>query len=141
MNHNVANLTNWSSRSLHVGPIYSIMRKPRHWEHGAGTVRALVPSAEDLEAVRAGRIDVATYRDRFLADIDVEALEPGRLRVATYVAGRGFEGGHPVGNVFTACCACSRETAARGECHRAWCAPLLVAAGWRVVLDGREVTP
>lgn len=26
-----------------------------------------------------------------------------------------------------------------GRCHRAWVAPLLVAAGWRVVLDGEEV--
>lgn len=36
-------------------------------------------------------------------------------------------------------CACSREEAAAGRCHRAWAAPVLVAAGWRVVLDGVEV--
>lgn len=28
---------------------------------------------------------------------------------------------------------------AAGRCHRAWAAPVLVAAGWRVVLDGVEV--
>ncbi len=36
----------------------------------------------------------------------------------------------------TLCFACSRAHAARGLCHRVWAAELLVAAGWRVVLDG-----
>lgn len=26
-----------------------------------------------------------------------------------------------------------------GRCHRAWAAPFLVRAGWRVILDGVEV--
>jgi len=40
----------------------------------------------------------------------------------------------------TLCCACSAANAARDLCHRAWAAPYLVRAGWRVLLDGVEVT-
>lgn len=36
-------------------------------------------------------------------------------------------------------CACSRTDAAVARCHRAWAAPFLARAGWRVVLDGAEV--
>lgn len=41
----------------------------------------------------------------------------------------------------TLICACSREAAAASRCHRTWAAYLLHAAGWRVVLDGVEVSP
>jgi hypothetical protein len=101
--------------------VFSIMAKPRRWEHGAGFVRELVPRLEDLEAIQAGRITFDQYRARFVAGVDLEALRPP----------------HPVlQNGDTLCCACSREAAARGECHRLWSAKLLVEAGWNVVLDG-----
>ena len=36
-------------------------------------------------------------------------------------------------------CACSREAAAAGRCHRVIAADLLKRAGWSVVLDGRSL--
>lgn len=39
----------------------------------------------------------------------------------------------------TLICACSREAAAAGRCHRVIAADLLTRAGWSVVLDGRNL--
>lgn len=39
----------------------------------------------------------------------------------------------------TLICACSREAAAAGRCHRVIAADLLKRAGWTVVLDGRSL--
>lgn len=39
----------------------------------------------------------------------------------------------------TLICACSREAAAAGRCHRVIAADLLKRAGWSVVLDGRNL--
>lgn len=39
----------------------------------------------------------------------------------------------------TLICACSREAAAAGRCHRVIAADLLKRAGWAVVLDGRAL--
>ncbi len=39
----------------------------------------------------------------------------------------------------TLICACSREAAAAGRCHRVIAADLLKRAGWAVVLDGRSL--
>lgn len=127
-------LTNFASRKPpHRGPgaVYSIMAKPRRWEHGDGTVHGLVPATSDLDAARSGAIDVAEYRRRYIAGAPAPKwLVPGSLEI-----GPGF----PAADGDTLCCACSRDAAARGECHRVWAADLLVAAGWRVVLDGVEV--
>lgn len=43
----------------------------------------------------------------------------------------------PVPGGATLICACSREAAAAGRCHRVIAADLLKRAGWSVVLDGR----
>lgn len=61
-------LTNFASRlPPHRGPgrTYSIMAKPRRWEHGEGSVWRLTPRPTDLDAVRSGAIDIAEYRRRF----------------------------------------------------------------------------
>jgi hypothetical protein len=82
----------------------------------------------------------AVYRERFLADLDGRNLKPGYLMATIH---NELSGSKPIVVVVkdgdTLCCACSREDAANGKCHRAWVAPLLKAAGWRVVLDGVEV--
>lgn len=130
-------LTNWSSRKLHgPGRKLSIMARPRAWEHGDGRVAAFVPDARDLAAVRAGTIDVAEYRRRCEALFQRERHWPGML-----VADDQSLGMDEVRDGDTLLCACSREAAARGECHRVWAAAALARAGWRVVLDGTEVTP
>ena len=39
----------------------------------------------------------------------------------------------------TLCCACSKQKAAEGRCHRVWAAAALARAGWNVILDGIPV--
>ena len=130
-------ITNWSSRSLRgPGRSWSIMAAPRTWEHGDGTVAALVPHRPDLLLVKAGKISMAEYRKRYLARLGAIGwlpLEPGQLcgRMDTHT-------GDLVRDGDTLLCACSREAASKCECHRVWAAELLIQAGWRVVLDGQE---
>lgn len=134
-------LTNFASRrppQRGPGRVWTIMAKPRHWEHGDGAVLALTPDASDLDAVRAGAMHVDEYRRRFIAMAECEWIAttgPHRMKACARVG----DGIWPVADGDTLCCACSREAAARGECHRAWAADLLVKAGWRVILDGVEM--
>lgn len=125
-----------------VGPRsqITIMAKPRaqYGEMGIGRVAALTPPVELLEEAKAGWIDVDEYRTAFLGPLFAAGtadLEPGRLVYEPW------EGGPPTrvepGDTLT--CACGRKAAARGACHRVWAAAMLVTAGWRVVLDGREL--
>lgn len=145
-------VTNWSSRKLHgSGRKFTIMALPRRWEYGDGKVPLLTPSEQDLLAVRAEDISVAEYRTRFLAKVDRVvglgetggqqqlrwSLKPGEL--FAIVPGPIETRGSLVEDADTLCCACSREAAERGQCHRVWAAHLLVEAGWRVVLDGVEI--
>lgn len=120
-------LTNWSSKSLHgTGQRYTMMAAPRRWEFGDGAIADLTPTLTDLREVRRGEIAFEVYRDRFLA-LARGDLSPGNLRTAD---------GREVVDGDTLLCACSRADAAAGRCHRVWAADLLVAAGWRVLLDG-----
>lgn len=63
------------------------------------------------------------------------SLRPGDL-FAQANAGRGLI---EVKAGDTLICACGREKAAKGQCHRAWAGVLLAAHGWRVFLDGAEL--
>lgn len=128
-------LTNWSSPKLHgPGRKWTIMARPRAWEHGEGSLWALLPMEEDLLSVKAGTMSVADYRARCETRFTTyaDALIPGVLR-----DGRARHAGKPlvVADGDTLCCACGRGA----ECHRRWAAPFLVRAGWRVILDGVEV--
>jgi len=134
-------LSNWSSHrtpGCHgPGRKLTIMAAPRAWEHGEGRVVWLTPDERDLRDAKAERISVDVYRERFETFARLHLgrghLAPGELITTTADGSRSVEDGD------TLCCACSRDEAAAGRCHRAWAAPLLVAAGWRVVLDGEEV--
>lgn len=137
-------LSNWGSHSTpgHHGPgkKWTIMARPRKFEQGAGTVIPLPPDPEDLADVRAGRMTVEQYRDAYLTAVREAVgrgwlLGPGKLEAATSKP----HDYRTVGDGDTLCCSCSREAAARGECHRVWAARLLHDAGWRVVLDGVEL--
>lgn len=133
-------VTNWSSRSLFgPGRRLTIMAAPRHWEKGEGYVRYLRPNEADLEAARGGSISAAEYERRYLNGLRLvwRELKPGAL---SWIGTRlhRVAGLHPVEDGDTLCCACSREAAARGECHRVWAAHALGRSGWRVVLDGAE---
>ncbi len=115
----------------------SIMAAPRAWEHGEGVVTVLVPALPDLRAAKAGAMEMAEYRARFerrLVDVaKAGALDRGGLlfEVPPYRSAP-----LPVADGDTLCCACSIAEARAGRCHRAWAAPYLRRAGWRVVLDG-----
>lgn len=132
-------LTNWSSPRLHgPGRKLTIMARPRAWEHGEGVVVALQPRDETRHLMVSALADrsnveaMATYlramEVRWRAATD---LGPGRLECVT-ATGLGL-----VHDGDTLCCACARGA----ECHRRWAAPFLVAAGWRVILDGVEFLP
>lgn len=136
-------LTNWSSRGLHgPGRKLTIMALPRRWEHGDGSVSALLPNPDDLRAVKSGTLPIAEYRRRFEAHMEA-CSRAGSLgpRGLLFEVPPFDDVPVPVRDGDTLCCACSREAAARGECHRVWAAEALARAGWRVVLDGAEVSP
>lgn len=121
-------VSNWSSHKTlgHHGPgrKLTIMPNPRHWERGEGQVGWLCPHMQDLQDVRSGAIDVDEYERRYRKWVG------GMLRSASSL---GLQDGD------TLCCACSREAAAAGRCHRVWAADILLALGFQVVLDGREL--
>lgn len=126
-------VSNWASRRSpgHHGPgrAWTIMAKPRHFERGDGVVPALVPDVLDLGLVQSHRISVAEYRRRYMLGLEAQS---GPLMASPRITRNVV----PVADGDTLCCACSRDKAAAGECHRVWAAEALQAAGWRVVLDG-----
>jgi hypothetical protein len=134
-------LSNWSSHKTpgHHGPgrKLTIMANPRHWERGDGAVSRLRPSMVDVRGARDGRLSLTTYRQRYLARLALDMHGPGHLYAwIPYATSHQL-----VSDGDTLCCACSRDKAAAGECHRVWAAEALAGAGWRVILDGKELAP
>lgn len=131
-------LSNWSSHrtpGCHgPGRKFTIMARPRAWEHGDGRVPDLTPAETNLLDAQAGRITGDEYQRRFEAALNPLALSPVQLTVYT------ADGFGLVRDGDTLCCACSRANAAAGLCHRVWAAHALARVGWRVVLDGEELT-
>lgn len=133
-------VTNWSSRKLHgPGRKFTIMAAPRHWERGDGLCWFLTPSPLLWELVWTERIDLTEYRRQFKERLATRRqrgeLQPGELFAAHDGRKLYLRDGD------TLCCACSRDRAAAGECHRVWAATALARAGWRVILDGKELKP
>lgn len=151
------------------GPVYSIMRHPRRHmgEEGEGRVLRLTPQSAlvmpaigakkaydrgDEAAAAAWRTYEEALRARWERPDWIRACAPGALRFAEEERGAFKEGEclpwddswwrerGPVPDGATLICACSREAAAAGRCHRVIAADVLRIAGWRVILDGREVT-
>ena len=136
-------VTNWSSVKLHgPGRAWTIMARPRRWEHGDGVVWDLVPDPDDLDALHDGFMSAVAYREAFrrgLAAV-MGMLEPGNLHARPERRERfGDREEVPVEDGDTLCCACGKRQAAEGWCHRVWAAEALIGAGWRVILDGREL--
>ena len=151
-------LSNWSSHrtpNMHgPGRKLSIMASPRPWEYGAGRVDAVSPITSRLRrlmataiADRSDEAAMIAYREAFDELLGVHLVlgflapwvddDSGGL---VAVGWSGTPRTSPVVDGDTLLCACSVAEAAAGRCHRAWIAPVLVRAGWRVVLDGAEVT-
>lgn len=140
-------VTNWSSRKLHgpyPGRKWTIMARPRKWEHGEGGILVLTPSPHDLtEGLMLRALsDRGSEREAASMRVYREAMEQrweqaaDLLRPGGLVALDGDGWRHLVGDRDSLLCACARSA----ECHRRWAVPFLRRAGWRVVLDGEEVT-
>lgn len=152
-----------SKQSVGPGPVYSIMRFPRGHtaELGEGRVLALTPPRRlAAPAIKAKRAADRQPADEALANAwaryeavlrevwarHADRLAPGRLAWAQpAISGQPWDGefwirGGAVPRGATLICACARSAASAGRCHRVIAADLLGAAGWRVVLDGKEVT-
>lgn len=146
--------------------VYSIMRFPRadKGEAGFGRVLGLTPPSRLAKPAIAAKKDTdageaaaaQAWRDyeealRAVWARHTRRLVPGRLSWAeesprgradarTWDGSMWVKGGQ-VPDGATLICACSRQAAADRRCHRVIAAELLAAAGWRVLLDGREVAP
>ena len=138
-------LTNWSSRRLHgPGRKWTIMAAARGRMRGDGAVSCFVPPLQLLREVQAGRMTEDAYATKLWAVAEAEwAALPGwgspfapDVLLAYESAGYAVY----VRDGDSLLCACARAKAAAGRCHRATAAPFLVRAGWRVLLDGVEVT-
>ena len=133
-------VTSWKSRRFHgPGHRYTIMARPwRDREFGEGHVKYLSPEPEWIDEVREGFLSWRAYewqcRERF------DALPPGFLAAEEVSDGIGGHHKRDVEDGDTLCCTCSVAQAADGLCHRVWAAEALVAAGWRVVLDGKKLS-
>ena len=115
------------------------MVRTSHFAKPDGLVPLLTPRAIDLADYRDGKTDILEYRQRYFKNVLATGdCAPGKLIWEPFSF---FEQNNkqPVESGDTLCCACSREKAANGECHRAWAAVLLREAGWEVVLDGRKL--
>lgn len=138
-------LTNVASLKTpgHKGPRdghLTIQARPPHWARGQGRVNVLAPlgalEALMVEAIkeRKSRTEsndcMIRYRAAYEHHLAQNNLSPWRLGV---VADDGFEF---VQDGDTLTCTCAKGV----DCHRRWAAPFLVNAGWRVILDGKEVT-
>lgn len=145
-------LTNWSSRRLHgPGRAFTIMARPRAWEWGAGRIDVLSPlgpmgplmerALKDRRGGEDSWPSLTRYYIAFTAHL-ADALAAGDISALSMLAVNA--NGCDVATIQdgdTLCCACSVAESRAGRCHRAWAAPFLVRAGWRVVLDGVEVAP
>jgi hypothetical protein len=136
-------VTNWSSVKLHgPGRQWTIMARPRSWERGDGYVLDLAPYCDDLDDLHEGFMTAVAYKAKFTERLRgvASCLTPGNLHARPErreLFGERDEVRVEDGD--TLCCACGKRQAAEGWCHRVWAAEALVAAGWRVILDGREL--
>lgn len=134
---NVASLRSEGFRGQ--GPVFNIQARPPHWGAGQGRVDVLAPlgqleslmdAARDELRNLAGDQAFTRYRAAYEAHLSAQDLRPGRLEASTR-----FNVNVKVTDGETLTCTCARDK----PCHRRWAAPFLVAAGWRVVLDGEEL--
>lgn len=123
-----------------VGPgdQFTIQRHPEliRGECGRGAVPLLIHDCP-LDSVEKSALSREEYRDQYLAAIKRRGPKygPGRLRAHLRREIVDVQAGD------TLTCRCSSKAAAKGLCHRVWAAAILSAAGWKVILDGREIDP
>ena len=132
-------LTSFEARHLH-GPGHRYAIKAWSWmdgELGEGRVSSLCPEPEWIDEFREGFLSLRAYEWKCRNSFSV--LWPGCL-VAEDVRNGNRKKEREVRDGDTLCCTCSVDEAEAGLCHRVWAAEALVAAGWRVFLDGKELS-
>lgn len=144
-------VTNFSTRSLH-GPrrVWTIMAHPRRFDRGDGRLFAFTPWGAAIDFMRQlvrDRKAGLPVDEKVLGDYRM--LQEGQAKACAKPLGEllgnlwGVDGiqvpAIPVEDGDTLCCACSKDEAAAGRCHRVWAAHALVKVGWRVLLDGVEL--
>lgn len=108
-------LTNWSSKKLHgPGRKFTIMAVPRQWEVGDGRVPGCTPAPVWLRGFHDGRLDPKTYRGLMECKMQHFSMTPGHLMATVGNLQVPVEHGDSL------LCACSREDAKNGRCHRVW---------------------
>ena len=150
--------TDRTKASAGPGRLLSIMRCPRpeYGEAGCGRVLSLTPKRALLEQTKArieqvGRAEAwPEYQAALRQQWNAALLTPGRLSFGVPVpadANGAIRWDHdfwaargPVEGGDTLMCSCSVADADAGHCHRVEAARWLADAGWRVILDGRDVT-
>jgi hypothetical protein len=132
--------TEASQACVGQGRALSIMAEPRaqYGETGEGRVPVLEPGHELFRAMKGHMIDGDVYRSEYIRQVE-EVLASGRLAPGVLVANLGGPMEALVEAGDTLMCACSRDNARAGRCHRVWAAEILERAGWRCILDGREL--
>src|SRR3990167_6154018 len=138
----ISNFASHRTPGMH-GPVrlYTIMARPRRWEHGAGRVSAFVPPDPDelvrvIAARRQGLTDlVGAYREGVIRawalNYEDYGHAPGEL--LAYCAD-GVEA--PVLDGATLCCACSVDEARAGRWPPARAGPFPVRGGGRGGVGG-----
>lgn len=145
-------VTNFANRRMFgPGRRITIMARPGQHFRGDGRCLALAPmQAREQELMAAlvaarkrGEADprtLAYYRalleQRWRNHAALGEFSPGQLGAQLW----GGEGSVAIADGDSLLCSCKLAYAAAGECHRVWATSFLVRAGWRVMLDGVEVT-
>lgn len=136
---NVASLRTPGHKGPRDGHL-TIRARPLHWARGLGRVNVLAPLGA-LEPLMLAAIEerksgigshecMIRYRAAYEHHLSQNNLSPWRLGVVTDNDFWFVQDGD------TLTCTCAKGI----DCHRRWAAPYLVKAGWRVILDGVEVT-
>lgn len=132
-------LTGVFAERFHYGSVFSIMAFPI----GPMAIRnlrvaALQPGQTEFHAMRRNEISMAEFRRMYEEKLgqNLGALAPGVLTANDVTM---EQSSIVVASGDTLCCGCSIATAEKGLCHRVWAVPFLLAAGWEVRLDGKNM--
>lgn len=124
--------------------VWLAMAAPQGWMRclSLGTCPAGAPRLDWLRAVQSGARDPEDYL-RDCAELFSDRAEDGLLAPGLLTGALWSGCASLVRDGDTLVCTCARPDSPRRthRCHLEELAPALVAAGWRVVLYGREIPP
>ncbi|MFA6459541.1 MAG: hypothetical protein WCV79_04100, partial [Candidatus Paceibacterota bacterium] len=135
-------ITSWRTTWLHGdGKIYSIeSNEPSSSESscGDGLVAALCPSDDLWQEFKDGFITSNSFKWLFIDQVRGNGdISPGGLFAIDPFVTSNKEVALSYGD--TLCCSCEQQDTLNKKCYRGIVALLLDGAGWRVILDGKEI--